>query len=69
MKTDELEKFVKRQKIWFFAGWLIMFFATASLFKEDLAQMSDAAIDGLSMLVVGTVFLWFPYEYYLRKKK
>jgi len=68
MTTEE--KFIKRQKIWFFAGWLIMFFAVSSFFREDLVQMSDESLDILTMLVVGTVFLWFPYEYYfLRKKK
>lgn len=66
---EKFEKFVKRQKIWFFAGWLIMFFAMSSFFREDLAKMNDGALDILTMLIVATVFLWFPREYFLRKKK
>ena len=67
---EKLEKFMKKQKIWFLVGWLIMFFTMASFFREDLAQMNDEALDILTMLIVGTVFLWFPYEYYhLRRKK
>ena len=47
MTTEE--KFIKRQKVWFFIGWLIMFFAISGFFSEDLAQMSDEALNILTM--------------------